>query len=194
MWTGLPVQDGRVEGCALSSCERTTVATSCWTTIDRRTLEPTKKTPHIQRQRSFNKMVGGAQSWSNQIPYPRGGWPSDWRTIIPKKFSHYCESSELHVRLSNLGIWQRDWVSPENLALSMSGVDYRPSRRLRETKTPVLKDTHTILCTWRPRGEEQGPHRRLKQNALLVLEGLLQRCGSQGVHHKDGGTGRAPLA
>ena len=41
-------QDGRVEGCALtSSCENTRITTSCWTIIDRKTLELTKKdTPH----------------------------------------------------------------------------------------------------------------------------------------------------
>ena len=41
-------QDGRVEGCALTpSCENTRITTSCWTIIDRKTLEFTKKdTPH----------------------------------------------------------------------------------------------------------------------------------------------------
>ena len=40
----LPVHDGRVEGCAfISSCENTKITTSCWTTIARRMLEPTKK-------------------------------------------------------------------------------------------------------------------------------------------------------
>ena len=40
----LPVQDGGVEGHALISfCERTKITTSCWTIINRRMLEPTKK-------------------------------------------------------------------------------------------------------------------------------------------------------
>ena len=41
-------QDGRVEGRALTpSCENTRITTSCWTIIDRKTLEFTKKdTPH----------------------------------------------------------------------------------------------------------------------------------------------------
>ena len=39
-------QDGRVEGCALTpSCENTRITTSCWTNIDRKTLELTKKYP-----------------------------------------------------------------------------------------------------------------------------------------------------
>ena len=41
-------QYGGVEGCALTpSCENTRITTSCWTLIDRKTLELTKKdTPH----------------------------------------------------------------------------------------------------------------------------------------------------
>ena len=41
-------QDGRVEGRALTpSCENTRITTSCWTIIDRKTLELTKKdTPY----------------------------------------------------------------------------------------------------------------------------------------------------
>ena len=42
------VQDGKVEGCALThSCENTRITTSCWRIINRKTLELTKKdTPH----------------------------------------------------------------------------------------------------------------------------------------------------
>ena len=41
-------QDGGVEGRALTpSCKNTRITTSCWTIIDRKTLELTKKdTPH----------------------------------------------------------------------------------------------------------------------------------------------------
>ena len=38
------IGDDRVEGCVLIfSCENTQIATSCWITINRRMLEPTKK-------------------------------------------------------------------------------------------------------------------------------------------------------
>ena len=67
---------------------------------------------HIQRQtRSHNEMVGWHNHDKNQSPYLLGEWCTVWRTIIPKKFLHYCEGSEPHVRLPNLGIWQRDWES-----------------------------------------------------------------------------------
>ena len=111
------VQDGRVEGRVLiSSCEGTT---SCWVTTNR-TLEPTKKDIPHSKTRSHKEMVGGAQSWWNQIWYPLGGWLTKWRTITPKKFSHCCEP---HVRLPSLGIQQRDCRfpdSPGNLTLKAS--------------------------------------------------------------------------
>ena len=57
-------QDGRVEGRALTpSCENTRITTTCWTVIDRKTLELTKKhTPHPKQRRSHNETVGGAES------------------------------------------------------------------------------------------------------------------------------------
>ena len=51
----------RVEGRVLISCKNSKSTTCCWTTIDRRMLDPTiKGHPHIQGQRrSPRKMVGG---------------------------------------------------------------------------------------------------------------------------------------
>ena len=109
-------QDGGVEGCVLiSSGKSTKIATSCWTTIDRKMLEPTKKnTPHVQRQRrSHSETVGGVQT-QNPNPFPPGEWPTHWRTIKPEKFSHCCEGSELHVRLPSLGIWQELGIPRES--------------------------------------------------------------------------------
>ena len=61
----------------------------------------------------------------------------------------------------------------------------------------VRHDWETEL-NWRPRENEQWPHRRPNQNYLLVLEGLLWRCGLAGAHHRDrdtgsSGPGRSPL-
>ena len=66
-------------------------------------------------------------------------------------------------------------------------------------QTPDLEGTNKILHEPRPRGKEEWPHRRLNQNYLLVLEGLLWRRRSARAHHRHGGTrssspGRSPLA
>ena len=66
-------QDGRVEGGALIFfCENSKTVTNCWTTIDRRMLDPTKKKDtHVQGQRrSPNKTVGGAESLLESNPIP----------------------------------------------------------------------------------------------------------------------------
>ena len=129
------VQDGRAEGRVLiSSCEGTT---SCWVTIDR-TLEPTKKDIPHSKTRSHKEMVGGAQSWWNQIRYPLGGWLTKWRTITPKKFSHCCEP---RVRLPSLGIQQRDCRfpdSPGNLTLKASRTGLQGFHKTEETRDSSL--------------------------------------------------------
>ena len=66
--------------------------------------------------------------------------------------------------------------------------DYRTPTWLWETETPVSEGRNKILHWPRLRGEEQLPHRRLSQNYLLVLEGLLWSTGWQGLT-----TGTGPL-
>ena len=67
-----------------------------------------------------------------------------------------------------------------------AGFDYRLSRGLWETQTPVWEGTNKTLHTPRPRGEEHWPHSRLNQNSLLVSEGLLWRRGAAGAHQGQG--------
>ena len=52
-----------------------------------------------------------------------------------------------------------------------------------------MEDTDKILCVQRPRGKDQWHHRILNQTSLLVLEGLLGRCGSAVARHGHGGPG-----
>ena len=71
--------------------------------------------------------------------------------------------------------------------------DHRTSTGLGETETPVLEGTNKSLCALSLRGREQWDHRRLNQNYLLVLEGLLWRHVSAGDYHRDGDTGNISL-
>ena len=189
MWTGLPVQDGRVEGCALiSSCESTKIATSYWTTIDRKTLEPTQKkdTPHPKTKKlQQDGRRGTIMIKSNPIP-------ARWLTLRLENnntkevfvlfwmFWTPCQAFQPGDVTKGLGI-------PRESGFGGSmGFDYRPSRGLREIETPVLEDTYKILCTPRPRGDKHWPHRRLKQNFLLVLEGLLWIVDHKGLTRRMG--------
>ena len=67
--------------------------------------------------------------------------------------------------------------------------DCRTSTGLGKIETPLLEGTHKVLCASGPRGKEQWPHRRLNQNYLLVMEGLLQRRGMAVAHRGDKDTG-----
>ena len=95
-------QDGGVEGCALTpSCENTRITTSCWTIIDRKTLELTKKdTPHrkTKEKPQWDGRRGTIRVKSNPIT---GGWvthrlvntyttevcPLEWRFWAPRQAS-----------------------------------------------------------------------------------------------------------
>ena len=59
--------------------------------------------------------------------------PTNWRTIIPKKFSNCRKSSRAHNRFSNLGIWQRGWEPPGNLTLEANGIWLQNFHRAGET-------------------------------------------------------------
>ena len=71
------------------SCQSTKITTSFWTTIDRMTLEPTKKDtlhPRTKEKPQQHGRRGTITIKSN--PMPARWWLTNWRTIIPKKFSH----------------------------------------------------------------------------------------------------------
>jgi len=90
-----------------------------------------------------------------------------------------------------LGIQQRDqesqgvwpWRPPES--------DYGTFTGLEETET--LEGTNKTVHAPRSRGKEQWPHRRLNQNYLLILEGLLWKHGLARDWCRDGGTGSSSL-
>ena len=57
------------------------------------------------------------------------------------------ESSELHVRLTSLRIWQRNWESAGIWLWRPAGFDYRTSAGLGEIETPHPEGTNKILHT-----------------------------------------------
>ena len=67
------------------------------------------------------------------------------RTIIPKKFSHCCKNSRLHNRFPNLGIQQRNCISPGNLTLKVSRIWLQNIRRTGETDS--WRAQENLVCT-----------------------------------------------
>ena len=101
------IQDGEVEGHVLtSSCESTKITTSCWGTSNRRMLEPTKKIPHLQRQRSHSEMVDGRRGTITMKPNPP---PAGWVTRTREQ--RYQRSSPTVVKVLNLTSGFPAWVS-----------------------------------------------------------------------------------
>ena len=111
--------------------------------------------------------------------------PTNWRTIMWKKFSHCCKSSRGHNRFPNLGIRQREWVPPGNLTLKTSGFDYRTSIRLGNR---LLEGTNKTLCAPGPRRKELWPHKRPSQTCLWGSRSLQQRHGLTVACHGVRGT------
>ena len=105
-------------------------------------------------------------------------WPTNWRTIILNKFFHCCEDSEPLIRLPSLGIQQRKWEYPQDWV----------KQKLLSWNAHTKSSAHQ-----NPEGRSSDSQRKLNQNCLLVLEGLLWQHGSAGAHHRDGGTGSSIL-
>ena len=125
-------QDGGVEGHM-----KTPVTTDCWTTINKRYWNLTKKIFCIQRQqRNHNEMVGGAQLQKYKILYLLGGQPTNWKIIISQMLSHRSESLKLHIRLPSLGVWHWKEEPPEHL---VSGIWSQKFHRNGGHKTPLLE-------------------------------------------------------
>ena len=186
------LQDSGAEGCALTpSCESTGNTTNCWTIINRKTLELTKKdTPHLKTKEKLQ--WDGKRGWitikSNPIT---AGWvthklennyttevqPLEWRFWAPYQASEPGDSSNRSRNFQRIRLWR------------LAEFDCRTSRGLGETETPLLEGTHRVVCASGPRGKEQWPHRRLNNTCLLVLEDLLQRWRAAVAHHGDKDTG-----
>ena len=92
------VQDDRVEGCALTpSCENTGITTNCWTTINRKTLELTKKdTPYLKTKEKLqwdgrrgaitiksNPITAGWVTHKLENTYTTEVHPVEWRFWAP---------------------------------------------------------------------------------------------------------------
>ena len=90
--------------------------------MDRMTLELIKKRYYMSKDKEAKMRWYERCSLIKSNPILTRGQPTNWRTIIPKKFSHCCEDSEPHIRLSSLRIQERDWDSPRNLTLKASRI------------------------------------------------------------------------
>ena len=185
------VQDGAVEGHALTpSCDSTGITTNCWTIIDRKTLELTKKDiphPKTKDKPQWDGRRGAITIKSNPIT---AGW------VTHKLENNY--TTEVHPlewkfwapwQASQPGVWQQEEEFPENQTLKASGIWLQDFDRTGGNRDSTLRGhTQSTVCIG-TQGKEQWTQGRLNQTYLLVLEGLLQRWGMAVAHCGDKDTG-----
>ena len=185
------VQDGGVKGCAFTpSCKNTGITTNCWTVIDRKTLELTKKdTPHPKTKEK--------PQWDGR----RGAITIKSNPITARWVTHKLENTyttEVHslewrfwaryqASKSRVQQWEEEFL--ENQTLKVSGIWLQDFDRTGGNRDWTLGGhTQGNVCIG-TQGKEQWPDRRLNQNYLLVLEGLLQRRGLALSHRGEKDTG-----
>ena len=161
----LPVQDGGVEGHAIiSSCKSTKIITSCWTAIDRRTSEPTKRDtpcPKTKKKLQPDGRRGTITIKSNPIP-------AEWVThnlenINTKEALPLLWSFKTPHQASQPGDPTKGLGIPRKSDLEGQW-DLITRLPQGETETPVLESTNKIVCIPRHRGKEQWLHRKLNQS------------------------------
>ena len=117
-------------------------------------------------------------------PTPTGWQPTN-RSMTPEKLPHCRTGREPRARLPSLGVRQRDWESPGNLALQASRICLQDFHRLGETETAVLEGTNTLAHTKTQRKGAVSPQ-EAEQRHQLALESLLWGWGSAGAQHREG--------
>ena len=165
------------------SRENTRITPSCWTIVDRKTLEFTKKdTPHpkTKERPQWGGRRGAITVKSNPIT---GGWVIHrLENAYTKKSTHWSEGSELQVRLCNLGVrqWEEEFL--ENQTLKASEIWLQDFGRTGGNTDSTLGGHTKSSVHIGTQGKQQWPHRKMNQTYLLVLEGLPQRQGTAVAH------------
>ena len=116
-----------------------------------------------------------------------GGQPTNWRTSIAQKYSHSCESSELHVRLFSLGIQQRERERERERERAgiPRGSDFEGQQDLTVGLPQDLGEqnlhswrTHTKSCMPQDLGERSNdPTGHHIKPCLIVLESPAETVG-----------------
>ena len=86
---------------------------------------------------------------------------TNWKTIIPKKFSHCCESSRAQNRFSSLGDLAKGLRSPREF--DFEGQWDLITELPQDWGNRLLEGTNKAMCPPGPRRKEQRPHKRLSQ-------------------------------
>ena len=118
-------------------------------------------------------------------------WLTNYRTIIPKEFSHCWKSSRPTADFPTWGS-SKATENPQGIWLWRPvGFDYRTCTELGKQK--LLEDTNKTLWVPGPRRKEQWHHKRVSQTCLWVslqqTHGLTVTCwGVRGTDYNSPGS------
>ena len=71
----------------------------------------------------------------------------DWKVTGSQRLTYRSESSELHIKLSLVGIWHWEKEPPEHLALKASGACVQELHGTGGNRDPILERcTQTFMC------------------------------------------------
>ena len=120
------------------------------------------------------------------------GWVTHkLETIIPKKFFHCCEGLEHHNQASQPGSWTKGLEIPRESDLQGQNLITRFPQdwgnRLQSWRAQTKPCVHQDSDDRRSLLKNLIWFRKLNQNYLLVLEGLLGSVGQQGLTTGMGG-------
>ena len=83
------------------------------------------------------------------------GSPTDWKVTGSQRLTYGSESSEPHIKLPLVEIWNWGKEPLELLALKASGLLHRSSAGLGETETPFLNGAHRVSHALGPRTKQR---------------------------------------
>ena len=76
------------------------------------------------------------------------GSPTDWKLTGPQRLTSRGESSEPHLKLSHVGIWDGEKEPLEHLALKGNGASVQELHRTGGNGDPIHKrHTQRLMCT-----------------------------------------------
>ena len=112
-------------------------------------------------------------------------WPTNWKTVIPQKFSHWREGSEPWVQ-------QREEKSPESPALKASGIWLQDYHRTGGNRNFTLEGHMQILKCTRTHGkkavipQETGPDLSAS-TGVSCRGGRAHNCGDKDTGSSSSG-------
>ena len=145
--------------CLTPSCESNGITTNCWTIINKKTLELNKKRYPTSKDKGEAAMRQYERRNYNKIK-SHNCWLGELQT--GEHLYHRSPPTGVKVlsHMSGFPTWESGNGSRNFYRIRLwrlVGFDCRTLTGLGEAETPLLEDTHKVLCALGPRGRSSDP-------------------------------------